>query len=56
MTSDAFKRIEQGLKEALAFAQGARQGEDDRLFARRDVDRRSVHHCVADPQGVGRER
>ncbi len=26
MTSEAFKRIEQGLKEALAYAQGAREG------------------------------
>ncbi len=26
MTSEAFKRIEQGLKEALAYAQGARDG------------------------------
>lgn len=26
MTSEAFKRIEQGLKEALAYAEGAREG------------------------------
>ncbi len=38
MTSEAFNRIEQGLKEALAYAQGARDGYVVHSFDVPDTD------------------